>query len=107
MFSTQRFAMPLGRLVSALLLSFFFTTFILLISGAPPLRSFIVLFAGGLGSVTKLAQAAAVWVPLALCSSALLLTFAPDLWNIGVEGQVILGAICATGFIPSFPRHGN
>jgi simple sugar transport system permease protein len=106
MLSTHRFAMPFGRLVSALFLSFVFTTFILLIAGAPPLRSFIVLFSG-LGSTTKLAQAVAVWVPLVLCSSALLLTFAPNLWNIGVEGQVILGAICATGFLRPFPDGGT
>ena len=31
-----------------------------------------------------------------LCSVGLLITFTAGLWNIGVEGQIILGAICAS-----------
>ena len=69
--------------------------------------SFIILFAGGLGSATKLAQTISVWIPLVLCSSALLLAFAPGLWNIGIEGQIILGAIFATGFLRPFAAGGS
>lgn len=32
-------------------------------------------------------------MPLILCSSGLLFTFRANLWNIGIEGQVIMGAI--------------
>ncbi len=35
-------------------------------------------------------------MPLLLGSCRLLLTFRAGLWNIGVEGQVILGAFAAT-----------
>jgi simple sugar transport system permease protein len=38
----------------------------------------------------------AFWVPLLLCSAGLIITFTAGLWNIGVEGQIILGAICAS-----------
>ena len=98
-----RFRLSFGRLAAAIFLSLVFTTLILLVSGAPPLHTFTILFAGGIGSWTKLAQTVGVWIPLVLCSSALLLTFAPGLWNIGIEGQVILGAIFATGFLRPFP----
>ena len=99
-----RFRLSFGRLAAAVFLSLVFTTFILLVSGAPPLHTFAVLFAGGIGSAAKLAQTIAVWIPLVLCSSALLLTFAPGLWNIGIEGQIIMGAIFATGFLGIYRR---
>ncbi|MGD8435204.1 MAG: hypothetical protein PVI73_13895, partial [Syntrophobacterales bacterium] len=98
----SRFRLSLGRLAAAVFLSAVFTILILLVSGAPPLHTFAILFAGGIGSWAKIAQTVGVWIPLVLCSSALLLTFAPGLWNIGIEGQVILGAIFATGFLRPF-----
>ena len=98
-----KFSLSFGRLAAAIFLSLVFTTLILLVSGAPPLHTLAILFAGGIGSAAKLAQTIAVWIPLVLCSSALLLTFAPGLWNIGIEGQIILGAIFATGFLRPFP----
>ncbi len=36
------------------------------------------------------------WMPLMLCSTGLLLTFTTGLWNIGIEGQLTMGAIGAT-----------
>ena len=107
MLSTARFGSSLGRLAASLILSFVFTTIILLVAGAPPIHTFMILFEGGVGSAAKLAQTISVWIPLVLCSSALLLAFAPGLWNIGIEGQIILGAIFATGFLRPFPAGGT
>jgi general nucleoside transport system permease protein len=78
------------------------TFLILLVSGAPPIKTLVILFQGGLGSLTKAAQTIGVWVPLFLCSIALFLTFASGLWNIGIEGQVVLGAVAATWFLRRF-----
>jgi simple sugar transport system permease protein len=39
------------------------------------------------------------WVPLVLCACGLLFTFRINLWNIGVEGQVVAGAVCATAVL--------
>jgi ABC-type uncharacterized transport system permease subunit len=35
-------------------------------------------------------------LPMLLCTSGLLLTFTAGLWNIGVEGQIMMGAVFAT-----------
>ena len=35
-------------------------------------------------------------MPLLLCASGLLLTFTTGLWNIGIEGQITMGAVFAT-----------
>jgi simple sugar transport system permease protein len=36
------------------------------------------------------------WVPLFLSATGLLVTFTAGLWNIGIEGQIIMGAIAAS-----------
>lgn len=43
------------------------------------------------------AKVADFWMPIFLCSLGLVLTFNAGLWNIGVEGQVGMGAVGATG----------
>jgi general nucleoside transport system permease protein len=39
------------------------------------------------------------WIPLTLCACGLLYTFRINLWNIGVEGQMMMGAVFATGLL--------
>jgi general nucleoside transport system permease protein len=73
-----------------------FTTLVLLFAGAPPLESFRQIIQGSLGSWVKLTYVIKVWIPLTLASCGLLYTFRIGLWNIGVEGQVMMGAILTT-----------
>ena len=82
-----------------LLAVFLFTTIVLFASGAPPFAAYYQIFKGSLGSWIKLAQVIKVWIPLALCASGLLYTFRIGLWNIGVEGQIMLGAVCTTAVL--------
>ena len=78
---------------------FFFTTIILILSGAPPFAAYYYILKGSLGSWIKLGQVIQVWIPLTLCAVGLLYTFRIDLWNIGVEGQIMLGAVFATAVL--------
>ncbi len=73
-----------------------FTTAVLLLAGAPPWDAYRSLAVGAFGSWGRLARVLTVWVPLTLCACGLLYTFRIGLWNIGVEGQVVMGAIGAT-----------
>jgi ABC-type uncharacterized transport system permease subunit len=73
-----------------------FTTAILLLAGAPPLDAFRALFMGSLGSWIKFSHVLKTWIPLTLCGCGLLFTFRIGLWNIGVEGQIMMGAVFAT-----------
>jgi ABC-type uncharacterized transport system permease subunit len=72
------------------------TTIILLAVGAPPLEAYRNIVEGALESPDKLASVVTAAVPLWLCSAGLLITFAAGLWNIGVEGQIVAGALLAT-----------
>ncbi len=87
-----RLAWAVGPVIAALV----FTALILLAVGAPPLRAFAEIVRGALESPQKWADVATAWVPLALVGAGMSLTFAAGLWNIGAEGQIILGAIFAT-----------
>lgn len=78
-----------------------FTTLILLATGAPPVQTYYHIFMGAFGSWVKFGHSLKAWVPLTLCACGLLYTFKIGLWNIGVEGQMIMGAVFATGILKS------
>lgn len=86
----------IGFQILALLLALAFTTLILLAAGAPPLEAYKNIVTGSIGSFKKFSDVLVSWVPLLLVSAGLLVTFAAGLWNIGVEGQITLGAIGTT-----------
>ena len=73
-----------------------FTTLILVATGAPPFSAYGQILVGAFENPQKWADVATAWVPLVLCSAGLLVTFAAGQWNIGVEGQIVLGAVFAT-----------
>jgi len=86
-------------LVITVLVVVSFTTLIIVLAGAPPLAAYYHIFKGSLGSWVKLGHVIRVWIPLTLCTCGLLYTFRIGLWNIGVEGQVIMGAIFCTSVL--------
>ena len=69
---------------------------LLLIVGAPPFRALRLLWDGSFGTTDKINDTLMSWVPLVLAAAGLLITFQAGLWNIGVEGQIIMGAIGAS-----------
>jgi len=83
---------PLVPVVAALL----FTSGLLLLFNASPGEAYRAMWDGAFGTSNKFLSVVAFWIPLVLCSVGLLVTFTAGLWNIGVEGQIILGAICAS-----------
>lgn len=64
--------------------------------GAPPFEAAKLILEGAFGSADKTANTLLAWSPLVLASAGLVVTFAAGLWNIGVEGQIIMGAIAAS-----------
>jgi len=92
MIRTTRVVGPLFTL-APVVLALLFTTALLLAVGAPPGGAYLHILRGAFESPAKLADVFAFWVPLMLCSAGLLLTFTAGLWNIGVEGQIVVGAL--------------
>lgn len=82
--------------LGAFLVALLITTLVLLVAGAPPFAAYWEIVRGAVGSLQSLADVTVAWVPLVVCTFGLLVTFAAGLWNIGVEGQIMLGAVFAT-----------
>jgi simple sugar transport system permease protein len=68
---------------------------LVLLVGENPIEAFRIIINGSVGSADKASDTVMVWVPLTLAAAGLVVTFAAGLWNIGVEGQIALGAIGA------------
>ena len=73
-----------------------FTSILLLLFGASPLESYAAMWDGAFGTSAKALSVLAFWIPLFFASAGLLLTFQAGLWNIGIEGQIIMGSIGAS-----------
>ena len=88
--------LALSEIVLLLAIVLGFTTVILLMAGAPPLKAYYHIIMGSLGSWGKLGHVIKAWIPLTLCACGLLYTFRIGLWNIGVEGQNHNIALCVS-----------
>lgn len=77
----------------AFVLALGFVSLILVAAGASPMEAYKNMITGSVGSTRKFAEVLVTFVPLLLVTAGLLITFSAGLWNIGVEGQIVLGAI--------------
>jgi len=82
--------------LAPIVLALLFTTLILTIVGASPWEAYRNILSGAFESPEKVADVVAACVPLILCGVGMSITFTAGQWNVGVEGQIILGAIFAT-----------
>lgn len=94
--ASSRYSAGLVRVVAIFLLALGGVSLLLLILNLSPLQIGAVMIEGTTTSWLKISNILSIWVPLLLCSCGLLFTFRAGLWNIGIEGQVIVGAIGAT-----------
>jgi simple sugar transport system permease protein len=95
----QNFIRYFREALLTLLIVFAFATLILLLAGAPPFAAYYHIFKGSLGSWIKFAHVIKAWIPLSLCACGLLYTFRINLWNIGIEGQMMMGAVFTTAVL--------
>ncbi|MGB5843308.1 MAG: ABC transporter permease [Anaerolineales bacterium] len=72
------------------------TSLLLILFGAAPLEAFQAMYQGAFGDQSKTLSVMAFWIPLLLASTGLLITFRAGLWNIGIEGQIVVGALAAS-----------
>ncbi|MGQ0848699.1 MAG: ABC transporter permease [Actinomycetota bacterium] len=86
-----------------LLASLGVTSVLLLLGGAPPVEAIRLIGEGAFSGTTRLADTLVAWVPLAIAAAGLVVTFRAGLWNIGVEGQIIAGAIISSWVARAVP----
>ena len=69
---------------------------LLLLADAPPFEALRLIGEGAFSGKTRFADTLMAWTPIAIAAAGLIVTFAAGLWNIGVEGQIVAGAIAAS-----------
>ena len=72
------------------------TLLLLVLVDAPPGEALRQIWEGSLGTGTKRVDTLMAFIPLVLSAAGLVVTFRAGLWNIGVEGQIVAGAVAAT-----------
>jgi simple sugar transport system permease protein len=85
--------LPLISVVLAMLIG----AIILMISGANPWLAYKALFTGSFGSLTAIGRTLEKATPLLFSGLAISFAFKAGLFNIGAQGQLLLGAIVAAG----------
>jgi simple sugar transport system permease protein len=71
-------------------------------AGVNPLTGYYHLFYGALGGTHAISETLWRFTPLLLTGTAVALAFRCKFWNIGAEGQMLIGATVATFFATSF-----
>src|SRR3984893_10591409 len=89
----MRIASPLIAAAGMVATGFMIFTFL----GKDPLHALYVFFIQPLNSLYGWGELLLKATPLALCGLGLALGFSANVWNIGAEGQLTLGAICGGG----------
>lgn len=85
-----------GGALSAIGIALLLTVAVIFLARAPIAATLRELALGAAGTSSKRADVAVVFVSLLLASAGLLITFTAGQWNIGMEGQIGVGAIFAT-----------
>lgn len=90
----QKFGIPPE--IFAVVFAFLLGMLVLFVTGYPPFRALSALFRGAFGSRNALGQTLTQATPILFTSLAFLLAFRCGIFNIGVEGQFLVGAFVAT-----------
>ncbi|RLI07081.1 ABC transporter permease, partial [Candidatus Bathyarchaeota archaeon] len=88
-----KITIPISSLVLALVLA----SAVFAVQGLSPLAIYKTTFSRVLGTRIGLSFLLLKVIPLLLCAVGLTLAFRAQVWNIGAEGQLLMGAVAATG----------
>jgi ABC-type uncharacterized transport system permease subunit len=79
----------------------------LLLIGASPLEVYRVMAKGSAGSLSAITDTLTAATPILLTGLAAVIAFRAKIWNIGAEGQLLVGAVAAAGLGVLLPEGTN
>ena len=94
--------MPAFYRIGAIVVSILLLVVLILVSGESPLSVTTALWNGAFGTFDQMGRVVSTLTILLLCASGLVFTFTAGLYNLGIEGQVTVGAIVATWALRTF-----
>lgn len=96
-----------GAPLLAVVLTLIFGGILFASLGFPPLEALYTFFITPLSTSYGVAELAVKASPLALCAVGLALGFRANVWNIGAEGQLVMGAVAGGGVALAFGDSGS
>jgi len=90
--------------VLSLALALFVIALVFWSYGVNPVVAYKRIFLGAFGSLYGWSETIVKAIPLMLCGVGLAIAFKALVWNIGAEGQLLMGATAATWVALSFPQ---
>lgn len=93
--------------IMALVLSLLAGALLFLALGFPPLLSLYAFFISPISDVYGLSELAIKASPLAMIAIGLSMGFRANVWNIGAEGQLTIGAVVGSSLVIYFPDADN
>ncbi|MEQ8675221.1 MAG: ABC transporter permease [Aggregatilineales bacterium] len=100
-------AFQIGIYALPVILSLVISAILVMLVGRDPLEVAKLIFEGAFRNKRSFAGVLNFFIPLTLVSMGLVVTFRAGLWNIGVEGQMTMGAIFASIIPMYFLQHTN
>ena len=88
----------------AILLSLLILAMFLLILKLNPIKVYAAIIEGSFGSAYTIKQTIIKAIPLIIASLGISIAFKMQFWNIGGEGQILMGALFASYFAFKFPQ---
>lgn len=92
----QHPALRVLYVIIPVLVSLTVTSALVIAVGESPFEVFEKLWEGAFRNTESVAGVVNFWIPLALACMGLIITFTAGLWNIGMEGQIMMGALFAS-----------
>ena len=86
---------PVAGLIMALIAGGFF----LFLLGVSPFEAYSEMISSSLGNSYGLSETIVKAIPLAMAGIAVMLSFKMLIWNIGAEGQIVIGALATTAVV--------
>jgi simple sugar transport system permease protein len=92
----REYAIRLIFIIVPIVISVALTAGLIALLGNDPLNVYTTMWEGAFRNSSSLGKVFNFWIPLTLASAGLVVTFRAGLWNIGIEGQIVLGAVFAS-----------
>lgn len=92
----NRTAVQVAFAILPIAVSLVITALLVIAVNSDPIAVFEAVWQGAFRTSNSFAGVVNFWIPLVLCSMGLIITFTAGLWNIGVEGQMGMGAVFAS-----------
>jgi len=90
--------------ISSVILALFVFSIVFILMNKNPLDIYLSMLKGAFGSSYSIRETIKLAIPLCIAALGVAIAFKMHFWNIGAEGQILMGAFAASMFALKFPQ---